>query len=83
MTTKDVRMLSGNSRRPCCVAPAFELESEVSPKGTAERALLMLRMLLRTLNRSQGERQGLSAMQGSPRKNDAPFFPIGMLTLYP
>jgi hypothetical protein len=52
------------------VAPAFELDREVSPKGTAEWALLMLR----TLNRSQEERQGLSAMQVSQRQNDAPFF---------
>lgn len=69
MTTNDVRMLSGNSRGPkWCPAPACELEWEVSLQGTSELALPMLRMLLRTLNRSQVERQGKPAMPGVPMK---------------
>jgi hypothetical protein len=59
MTTNDVRMLSGNSRRrKRSAAPASEMEGEVSSKGGAEWALLMLRMLLRTLTALKGSVKG-------------------------
>jgi hypothetical protein len=62
MTTKDALMLSGNNRLPRRrTAPASELKLEVASEAaarSANSALLMLRVLLRTLNRSQGERLG-------------------------
>jgi hypothetical protein len=42
----------------------------------------MLRVLLRTLNRSQEERQEEEAMPVSKRQNGAPFFCIGMFAPY-
>jgi hypothetical protein len=80
MTTNDVRMLSGNSRRrKWRAAPASELALVPSSEGAAASGF----DLLRTLNRSQEERQVEYAMPVTNRKNGALFFCIGTSKLYP
>jgi hypothetical protein len=80
MMTNDVRMLSGKSRlRKWRAAPASELALEPSAKGAAASGF----DLLRTLNRSQDERQREYAMPVINRKNGALFLCIGTSRLYP